>query len=108
MQAAEEIARAYFTPDSTLPLIRARYGRHSPGLTPQFRAKSRNTGARQSRRARRYPTTLSSSATVLLRELRPRGYASGYTILKNWLQPQRASAGVVAVRRFETAPGKQA
>jgi transposase len=45
---------------------------------------------------------------VLLRELRGRSYAGGYTILKDWLQPQRSAAGVVAVRRFETPPGKQA
>ena len=33
------------------------------------------------------------NAQVLLRELRQRGYQGGYTILKDWLQPQRA-AGV--------------
>jgi len=43
---------------------------------------------------------------VLLRELRGRSYGGGYTILKDWLQPQRRAAGVVAVRRFETAPGE--
>jgi hypothetical protein len=31
-----------------------------------------------------------------------------YTILKDWLQPQRESARTVEVRRFETPPGKQA
>jgi len=45
---------------------------------------------------------------VLLRELRGRSYTGGYTILKDWLQPQRVAAGVVAVRRFETPPGEQA
>jgi transposase len=45
---------------------------------------------------------------VLLRELRDRRYTGGYTILKDWLEPQRSAAGVVAVRRFETPPGKQA
>jgi transposase len=45
---------------------------------------------------------------VLLRELRARNYTGGYTILKEWLHPQRESARVVAVRRFETPPGKQA
>ena len=45
---------------------------------------------------------------VLLRELRSRGYGGGYTILADWLQPQREAASVVAVRRFETGPGKQA
>ena len=48
------------------------------------------------------------NARVLLRELRERGYKNGYTILTDWLRPQRASAQVVAVRRFETAPGQQA
>jgi transposase len=48
------------------------------------------------------------NAQVLLRELRERNYQGGYTILKDWLLPQRESARVVAVRRFETPPGKQA
>jgi len=48
------------------------------------------------------------NAQVLLRELREKNYRGGYTILKNWLHPQRQAAQVVAVRRFETAPGKQA
>lgn len=45
---------------------------------------------------------------VLLRELRQRGYQGGATILKDWLQPQRAETRAIAERRFETAPGKQA
>jgi transposase len=48
------------------------------------------------------------NAQVLLRELRARSYTGGYTILKDWLHPQRSTARAVAVRRFETAPGKQA
>jgi transposase len=48
------------------------------------------------------------NAVVLLRELREQGYTGGYTILKDWLAPQRAAARTVAVRRFETAPGEQA
>lgn len=48
------------------------------------------------------------NAKVLLRELRERGYEGGYTILKDYLQPKRAEANTVAVRRFETPPGKQA
>ena len=48
------------------------------------------------------------NAQVLLRELCARGYAGSYTILKDWLHPQRESAQTVAVRRFETPPGKQA
>ncbi len=48
------------------------------------------------------------NASVLLRELRERNYSGGYTILKDWLQPQRRATRTVAVRRFETSPGKQA
>lgn len=48
------------------------------------------------------------NAQVLLRELRERSYTGGYTILTDWLHPQRVAAGVLAVRRFETAPGEQA
>ena len=48
------------------------------------------------------------NARVLLRELRERGYAGSYTILTDWLRPQRESARVVAVRRFETPMGHQA
>ena len=47
------------------------------------------------------------NARVLLRELRQRSYAGSYTILTDWLRPQRESARTVAVRRFETPPGKQ-
>ena len=48
------------------------------------------------------------NARVLLRELREGNDPGGYTILTDWLRPQRSGARVVAVRRFETAPGKQA
>lgn len=48
------------------------------------------------------------NAVVLLRELKERGYPGGYTTLKDYLQPKRAAAHTVAVRRFETAPGVQA
>ena len=48
------------------------------------------------------------NAAVLLRELRERNYSGGYTILKDWLHPQRTAASAAAVRRFETPPGKQA
>ena len=48
------------------------------------------------------------NARVLLRELRERGYAGGYTILKDYLHPRRQAAREVAVRRFETPPGQQA
>lgn len=48
------------------------------------------------------------NAVVLLRELRDRGYAGGYSILKDYLRPKRQAAREVAVRRFETPPGRQA
>jgi transposase len=48
------------------------------------------------------------NAQVLLREIRERNYRGGYTILTDWLRPQRKEAWSVAVRRFETPPGKQA
>jgi transposase len=48
------------------------------------------------------------NATVLLRELRERGYDGGYTALKDFLRPLRTAAAQVAVRRFETPPGHQA
>jgi transposase len=48
------------------------------------------------------------NARVLFRELLSRNYAGGYTTLTDWLRPQRVSARVIAVRRFETPPGKQA
>lgn len=48
------------------------------------------------------------NARVLLRELRDRGYTGGYTLLTDWLRPQREAVSAVAVRRFETPPGKQA
>jgi transposase len=48
------------------------------------------------------------NAQVLFRELRERSYSGGYSTLTEWLRPQRKEALVVAVRRFETPPGKQA
>jgi len=47
-------------------------------------------------------------ARFLLRELRERNYEDGYTIQKDWLEPQRKATRTMAVRRFETPPGKQA
>jgi len=46
-------------------------------------------------------------ATVLLRELRERGYAGGYSILKEHLARLRPAAEPEPVARFETAPGEQ-
>lgn len=48
------------------------------------------------------------NGSVLSRELRERGYEGGYTLLTDWLRPQRKQAEATAVQRFETPPGKQA
>lgn len=45
---------------------------------------------------------------MLLRELRSRNYTGSYTLLTDWLRPQREAARVIAVRRFETPPAKPA
>jgi len=47
------------------------------------------------------------AATVLLRELRERGYAGGYTLLKDFVAGLQPAAVVEPVVRFETAPGQQ-
>ena len=48
------------------------------------------------------------NAQVLLRNCGNVITRGGYTLLTDWLRPQREAARVVAVRRFETPPGKQA
>ena len=47
------------------------------------------------------------AATVLLRELRARGYAGGYTLVKDFVAAQQPPAVADRVARFETAPGQQ-
>lgn len=47
------------------------------------------------------------AATVLLRELRARGYVGGYTLVKDFVAAQQPPAVVEPVVRFETAPGQQ-
>ena len=48
------------------------------------------------------------NATVLLAEIKQRGYEGQYTVVRQWLKPLRQQASMVAVRRFETPPGHQA
>jgi transposase len=48
------------------------------------------------------------NCVVLLRELRARGYAGGYSILKDYVRPLRLGRAVNATVRFETKPGEQA
>ena len=48
------------------------------------------------------------NCSVLMRELRERGYTGGDTVLRAYVSPFRGTAALVAVRRFETPPGQQA
>jgi transposase len=48
------------------------------------------------------------NGVVLYRELKEQGYQGGYTAIKDYLQPKRKEARAIAVRRFETPPGRQA
>lgn len=48
------------------------------------------------------------NCVVLLREIRKRGYAGSYTILKDFVQPLRLPRKPKATARFETEPGEQA
>jgi transposase len=45
--------------------------------------------------------------TVLMTELRERGYVGGYTMLKQFLVSLRSEEPIVPVIRFETEPGQQ-
>src|SRR5436309_12235302 len=47
------------------------------------------------------------AASVLLRELRERGYTGGYTMLKEFVASLRPELAAVPVMRFETEPGEQ-
>ncbi len=47
-------------------------------------------------------------ATVLLREIRERGYEGGISILKDWLASERPTPAAPEIMRFETEPGYQA
>ena len=46
-------------------------------------------------------------ASVLLRELRERGYSGGYTMLKGLVASLRPKAATGSIVRFETEPGEQ-
>src|SRR5215472_936453 len=46
-------------------------------------------------------------ASVLLRELRERGYTGGYTMLKALVASLRPKEAAAAIVRFETGPGEQ-
>jgi transposase len=46
-------------------------------------------------------------ASVLLRELRERGYSGGYTMLKGLVASLRPKETVAPIVRFETEPGQQ-
>src|SRR5215471_14120799 len=48
------------------------------------------------------------NCVVLLERLRETGYDGGVSILKDYVHPFRPPKKLPAVRRYETAPGKQA
>lgn len=81
----------------------------SPEGVPVYGPRDRRAGKLDPFKPYLEPRLLAGvwNAQVLYRELRQRGYRGGYTILTDWLRPQRQAARVVAVRRFETPPGKQ-
>ena len=47
------------------------------------------------------------NAVVIFNHLRKLGYTGGYTSIKDYVRPRRGESQQVAVRRFETEPGKQ-
>jgi len=47
------------------------------------------------------------NAMVIFRELQAKGYAGGYTVVREYLQPKRALRPSKATVRFETPPGVQ-
>ena len=47
------------------------------------------------------------NAKVIFRELQSQGYAGGYTVVRDYIQPKRALRPAKATVRFETAPGEQ-
>lgn len=47
------------------------------------------------------------NTVVILREIQSRGYAGGYTIVRDYVKPKRSLRETKATVRFETAPGIQ-
>lgn len=87
-----------------------KYLRNEAGITPEYGPR----GGRPSKLDRFKPYLEERrqagvwNARVLMRELQERGYGGSYTILTDYLRPQREAARQIAVRRFETGPGVQA
>ena len=101
-----EIARATGLARNTVrEIIRGQHDGHY-GPRPQRRRKlDEHTGYLRQRLERAGDYRL--HATVLLRELRERGYDGGLTQLKDFLRAARPTAPVGPVIRFETPPGQQ-
>lgn len=74
------------------------------GRTPRVCKLDAYTGYLSERVAQARPRWI--PATVLLREIKERGYEGGITQLKAWLAPLKQQEPEPVVR-FETAPGKQ-
>jgi transposase len=75
------------------------------GPRPPRPAKLDPYGAELRARLTAYPEL---SAVRLLAELRPRGYAGGYTAVKDFVRRHRPPPAVPFETRFEVAPGEQA
>jgi transposase len=84
-----------------------RYGPRKPGDAPPREPRWAKLGAFHAYLDHRMDEGV-WSATVLFRELKERGYDGGYTRVKDYVRPKRKDARALAVRRYETPPGKQA
>lgn len=85
----------------------------SPGLEPDYgpraeRASKLDPFRAYIRQRSRDAAPRRLPATVLLREIRERGYEGGISILKDWLAKERPAPVVPEITRFETEPGYQA
>ena len=85
----------------------------SPGLEPGYgpraaRASKLDPFKEYTRQRLRDAAPRRLPGTVLLRELRERGYEGGISILKDWLAKERPAPAAPEIKRFETEPAHQA
>jgi len=80
--------------------------REGPYLKPRKRRSSKLDAYKDYVRGRLEQFDLRGS--VLLREIRARGYRGGKTILDDFIRPLKAAQVVKLTERFETEPGRQA
>ena len=85
----------------------------SPGLEPCYGPRAPKPSKLDPfknyiRQRLRYAAPRRLPATVLLQEIRERGYEGSISILKDWLAKERPAVEAPEIRRFETEPGYQA